>query len=189
MELADYNNEFGDIDLFLLDLLLKGHVKNGADVLDAGCGAGRNTFFFLKQGFHVKAIDRIQSEVVATNFMSRTLNGSEVALHGHLDNLPYVDQSFDLIVSSRVLHFSESKAHFDKVMSEFFRVLRPTGILYLSMNSKISSEGNSENTNHFLLTPSLTKEIMNCWTAILSNRTVLFEGGHGETTLVLKKKR
>lgn len=189
MKLADYNNEFGDIDLFLLDLLLKGEVMEQADVLDAGCGAGRNTLFFLKHGFHISAIDSLRSEVNATNLMSRSLNKGDVAVHGDLAELPYNDHSFDLIVCSRVLHFAESHKKFSGMLSELFRVLRRNGILYLSMNSAIGLEkpDTSSPSNRFLMTGELLDMIATKWRNIQEPRTVIFSSNHSETTLVLQK--
>lgn len=44
--------EFSEID----DRFLK-HLQRGALILDFGCGAGRDTKYFLKKGFHVEAAD------------------------------------------------------------------------------------------------------------------------------------
>jgi tellurite methyltransferase len=194
MELADYNNQFGDIDLFLLDLLLKGHIKDGADVLDAGCGAGRNAFFFLKNGHNVKAIDRQKSEVNAINLMSRSFGKGDVALLGELSHLPYEDRSFDLIVCSRVLHFAESNEKYKEILSELYRVLRPSGILYISMNSRIGLSQKEDmkvrsnsGSNALLLTSAMVAEIEATWNKLMANRTVLFDQGQSETTLVLQK--
>ena len=35
-------NELGDIDIYLLDQILRGRIGPGDRVLDAGCGSGRN---------------------------------------------------------------------------------------------------------------------------------------------------
>ena len=40
--------EFGDIDVYLFDQLLRGRIVNGMKVLDAGCGAGRNLVFLMR---------------------------------------------------------------------------------------------------------------------------------------------
>jgi hypothetical protein len=34
--------QFGDIDVYLFDQLLRGRIVSGMKVLDAGCGSGRN---------------------------------------------------------------------------------------------------------------------------------------------------
>ena len=38
-------------------------LKNGEHILDAGCGSGRDTYFFLKHGFQVTAFDASEALV------------------------------------------------------------------------------------------------------------------------------
>ena len=54
MKLTD---QFGEIDVYLFDQLLRGRIKPGMRVLDAGCGGGRNLIYLLQQGFDVFATD------------------------------------------------------------------------------------------------------------------------------------
>ena len=49
--------QFGGIDVYLFDQLLKGRFDAGMRVLDAGCGSGRNLVYFLREGFDVSAVD------------------------------------------------------------------------------------------------------------------------------------
>jgi len=49
--------EFGDIDIYLFDQLLRGRIRQGARVLDAGCGGGRNLVYLLRQGYDVIGAD------------------------------------------------------------------------------------------------------------------------------------
>src|SRR3954469_23436923 len=50
--------EFGDIDIYLFDQLLKGRFDRRRRVLDAGCGDGRNLVYFLRHDFTCFAADR-----------------------------------------------------------------------------------------------------------------------------------
>ena len=56
-DLTDLKAQFGDIDIYLFDQLLRGCVTAGMRILDAGCGAGRNLVYLLRQGFEVFAAD------------------------------------------------------------------------------------------------------------------------------------
>jgi ubiquinone/menaquinone biosynthesis C-methylase UbiE len=195
---TEINNEVGDIDLFLLDLILRGEVKNGMKILDAGCGSGRNLFYFLKQGFYIKRIDKRESEVRAANFLSRSLGKGDICLHSSLLNIPFDKDSFDFIVCSRVLHFADSSKDFNEMMAELARVLSPGGVLYLAMDSIIGLGDKVQKVDkfkyqfqdgsiRFALTESLLEEIENHWFHIIDPRTVSFNSQHAETTLVMQK--
>ena len=54
---AYLREQFGDIDVYLFDQLLRGRIALGRKVLDAGCGAGRNLVFLMRAGFDVWGVD------------------------------------------------------------------------------------------------------------------------------------
>ena len=45
--------QFGNIDIYLFDQLLRGNIAPGMRVLDAGCGGGRNLVYLLREGYEV----------------------------------------------------------------------------------------------------------------------------------------
>ena len=47
----ELRQQFGDIDIYLFDLLLRGRFDARRRVLDAGCGDGRNLIWLLQHGF------------------------------------------------------------------------------------------------------------------------------------------
>ena len=53
----DYEFEFGGIDIYLFDQLLRGRIPPGTRVLDAGCGPGRNLLYLLRAGYEVFGAD------------------------------------------------------------------------------------------------------------------------------------
>lgn len=198
VDIAEINNKIGDIDLFLLDLILKGRVQEDIKILDAGCGSGRNLFYFLRQGFDVRGIDKSESEVRAANFQSRRLGCGDVCSVGALNSLPFQSNSFDFIICSRVLHFSESSEDFNAQLVELMRVLSPRGLLYLSMASMIGMERKVKKVDEakhqfpdgsirFMLSVEMLTEIEKHWSHVVEPRTVNFNGQHAETTLVLEK--
>src|ERR1700760_1620137 len=108
--------QFGNIDIYLFDQLLKGRFDNCLKILDAGCGGGRNLVYFLQNGFEVYGIDPNPNAVEAVKKISKKLapnlpkDNFKVAT---AENLPFADDSFDLVISSAVLHFANDKMHFD----------------------------------------------------------------------------
>src|ERR1041384_2039653 len=55
--MPDLREQFGDIDIYLFDQLLRGRIAPGMRVLDAGCGGGRNLVYFLQNGYDGSAVD------------------------------------------------------------------------------------------------------------------------------------
>jgi tellurite methyltransferase len=135
--------QFGDIDIYLFDQLLKGRITPAMSVLDAGCGNGRNLLYFLRNNFEVFAVDsnllavqqvaRLASSLApqlpATNFLTAEVAG-----------MPFSDDKFDLVISSAVLHFARDGQHFDRMLDEMWRVLKPGGMLFARLASSIGIE-------------------------------------------------
>ena len=42
-------DEFGSIDIYVFDQLLRGRITPGMRVFDAGCGGGRNLVYLLRR--------------------------------------------------------------------------------------------------------------------------------------------
>jgi tellurite methyltransferase len=135
--------EFGDIDIYLFDQLLKGRIHHGMKVLDAGCGGGRNLVYLLRHSFDVCAIDSHPSAVehvrqlaaqLAPKLPTQNFQTADVAV------LPFADAQFDLVISSAVLHFARDEKHFDQMLDEMWRVLKPGGILFARLASSIGIE-------------------------------------------------
>jgi len=64
---------FGDIDIYLFDQLLKGRFDDCKNVIDIGCGSGRNIVYFLRNGFNVYAIDQDARAVESVKTLSKQL--------------------------------------------------------------------------------------------------------------------
>ena len=53
MEINELNRLLGNVDIYLLDQILKGRFTKEMKILDAGCGEGRNTAYFVNQGYQI----------------------------------------------------------------------------------------------------------------------------------------
>ena len=143
MILTELREELGRIDIYLLDLILKGTYAENARILDAGSGGGRNSFWLLNNGYDVVSIDRDGAKIdsLRNYWTSRELNNTSDRFYtGELDALPFPDNSFDHIICSAVLHFAKNHAHFQEMMSELVRVVRPGGTLFIRMTSDVGLE-------------------------------------------------
>src|SRR6186713_2465484 len=57
MPTPSLQEQFGQIDIYLFDQLLRGRIVPGMRVLDAGCGLGRNLVYLLREGYEVIGVD------------------------------------------------------------------------------------------------------------------------------------
>jgi tellurite methyltransferase len=131
---------FGGIDIYLFDQLLKGRFIPGMRILDAGCGSGRNLVYFLRAGYEVFAVDESNAALAQTRRMA-----AELAPHLPQDNfraepverMSFPDASFDVVISSAVLHFASDEQQWYSMVKEMWRVLKPGGIFFARLASSI----------------------------------------------------
>lgn len=134
---------FGAIDIYLFDQLLKGRFQPGMRLLDAGCGNGRNLPYFLRHGFDVCAVDEVEVAVenvrALAHLLAPDLPPSNFRVEP-LERLSFPDAHFDAVIASAVLHFARDDDHFDAMVAELWRVLRPGGFFFARLASSIGLE-------------------------------------------------
>ncbi|MXV14100.1 class I SAM-dependent methyltransferase [Hufsiella ginkgonis] len=138
--MQDLHATFGNIDIYLFDQLLKGTYSQCKTVLDAGCGAGRNLVYFLRNSYEVYGIDPDPGSVAKVTALSRTLapqNPAANFVSASAEALPFEDAAFDLVISSAVLHFARNPAHFESMVHSMWRVLKPGGYFFARLASDI----------------------------------------------------
>lgn len=135
--------EFGGIDIYLFDQLLKGTLQPGISLLDAGCGGGRNLVYFLRHEFAVFGVDANPQAIEQVRALAANLAPEISAQNFQVADiaaLPFGDAQFDLVISSAVLHFARDRQHFDQMLNEMWRVLKPGGMLFARLASSIGIE-------------------------------------------------
>ena len=140
---AELRAQFGELDIYLFDQLLRGRFDGRRRVLDAGCGAGRNLPYFLARGFEIYAIDEDPAAVSASRRLAAQLAPKLPAdniRQGAIHALPWADGRMDAVVCSAVLHFARDRMHFDRMMDEMWRVLAPGGLFFARLASSIGIE-------------------------------------------------
>ena len=107
-------------------------IPKGCHVLDAGCGIGGPSRYLADSyGCTVEAIDLTPEYVeVARQLIEKVGLGDKITVEvGSVTELPYADQSFDVVLSQNV---SMNVADKSALFSEAFRVLKPSGIFTFS---------------------------------------------------------
>ena len=141
--MRDLAAEFGDIDIYLFDQLQKGRISATDRVLDAGCGSGRNAYYLLTQGVDVYGVDSNPSAVAGLRELAagqgRTADDDHFRVEP-LEGLTFKSGMFDVVICSAVLHFARDDPHFEAMMRELWRVLRPGGLLFARLASSIGME-------------------------------------------------
>lgn len=176
---------FGNIDIYLFDQLLKGRISPDDRILDAGCGSGRNAHFLMREGFNVFGVDenpRAAAGCLAT-----------------LDALPFADSFFDVVICSAVLHFARDDAHFEGMVGELFRVLRPGGMFFARLASSAGIESQVRRLNgrratlpdgseRYLVDEAQLMRLTSHYGALLDPlKTTIVHGQRSMTTWVIRK--
>ncbi len=139
--------QFGQIDIYLFDQLLRGRITPGMRILDAGCGAGRNLVYFLRtaqnERYEIFAADSDSQAIVAVRRLAASLAPALPANNFRLESIEemsFPDSFANLVISSAVLHFASSDDHFQGMLRGTWRVLKPGGLFFCRLASSIGIE-------------------------------------------------
>ena len=131
--------QFGNIDIYLFDQLLRGRIRREMRVLDAGCGGGRNLVYLLRHGYHVSGTDSDAGAIEQVRRLAESL--APGTAHDFrvepIERMSFADLSFDFVIASAVLHFARDAAHFETMLRQIWRVLKPGGIFFARLASTI----------------------------------------------------
>jgi tellurite methyltransferase len=134
--MTDLQHEFGQIDIYLFDQLLRGRIAPGMRIFDAGCGYGRNLVYLLREGYEVFGVDQDPRAVEAV----RQLSASDNFRVEPVEAMSFPDAFADVVLSSAVLHFARDDREFDAVLRGSWRVLKTGGLFFCRLASSIGIE-------------------------------------------------
>ena len=132
--------QFGDIDVYLFDQLLRGRIVSGMKVLDAGCGSGRNLIFLMRAGFDVWGVDESEQAIAAVQGLATELAREADPRRfrvERVESMSHDTDSMDVVISSAVLHFARDATHWLAMVHEMWRVLRPGGLLFARLATTV----------------------------------------------------
>lgn len=100
-------------------------------VLDAGCGNGQWALCLSERNSYVYGIDVLPARLEATKAIMKELGVQNVEVGQQaLEELTFPDETFDAIFCYGVLLFTD----FRRSLSQFYRVLKPKGKIYVCTN-------------------------------------------------------
>jgi tellurite methyltransferase len=199
----DLRAEFGDIDIYLFDQLLRQQVRPGMRIYDAGCGGGRNLVFLLKAGYEVRGVDPDPGAIGAVQRLAGALapeRPSDSFRVETIEDATVGDGWADVVIVSAVLHFARNDDHFAAMLRGAWRVLAPRGLFFCRLASSIGmadrvrpvGEGRyrlPDGSDRYLVDESRLLE----WTARLGGdltdpiKTTVVQNQRAMTTWVVRK--
>lgn len=196
--------QFGQIDIYLFDQLLKGRISPGMRILDAGCGGGRNLVYFLREGYEVYASDADAGAVDSIRSLARTLAPALPESNFRVEaveNMSFDDACADVVISNTVLHFARDDAHFESMLNGSWRVLKPGGLFFCRVGSAIGMESrvkriegrrhwSPDGSERYLVDEALLESAAERLGGELADplKTTIVQNQRSMTTWVLRKK-
>ncbi|MFZ1085057.1 MAG: class I SAM-dependent methyltransferase [Terracidiphilus sp.] len=195
--------QFGQIDIYVFDQILRGNIRAGMRVLDAGCGYGRNLVHLLREGCEVFALDEDAGGVEHVRQLSASLGTGLPAENfqvGLIAQMPFPDEFADVVLCNAVLHFARNEEDFRAMLADLWRVLKPGGMLFCRLGSRIGMEfervgGNifvmGDGSHWFLVDEEMLMELTEELNAVLVDplKTTIVQELRCMTTWVLRKRR
>ena len=195
--------QFGAIDIYLFDQILRGRIGRGMRVLDAGCGAGRNLVYFLREGYEVFGADLDARAVESTQRLAARLAPGLPAGNFRveaIEEMSFPDGFAAVVLSSAVLHFASGDDQFLAMLRGAWRVLKPGGLLFCRLASTIGMEQQMQciggrrfrlpdGSDRYLVDASLLGELTEELGGRLMDplKTTVVQGQRAMTTWVLQK--
>lgn len=184
------------MDLFLLDLILKGRIPENARILDAGCGEGRNAIYFIQEGFDYLGIDSDESKIQLAQYMSNNISTSKARFEvGDISELKNYN-SFDLVICSRVLHFADSEEEFYTMWENLVDKTAQGGLIYVSIDSTVDNDlGRGMEDKYefpdgairFALTGTIYDEIRKGFEIVEPLKTLIHSGTRAQSYFTFRK--
>jgi tellurite methyltransferase len=197
--------QFGQIDIYLFDQLLKGRISPGMRILDAGCGGGRNLVYLLREGYEVYAADSDPQAVDGVRSIARKLAPTLPERNFRVEaveDMSFDDACADVVLSSAILHFARDDAHFESMLRGSWRVLKPGGLFFCRLASSIGMESHVERihgrrhrlpdgSERYLVDEAMLDSITKRLGAEVADplKTTIVRNQRSMTTWVLRKKQ
>lgn len=137
------SEDFGNIDVYLFDQLLKGNISPDHKIIDVGCGYGRNLYYFLKNNYSIYGLDANTEAIASIQEMAKALKSPikpDQFKVEKIEELSFPIGEFDWVICNAVLHFAENRAHFEEQLYKIWALVKPGGKCFIRLASDIGIE-------------------------------------------------
>ncbi len=135
--------KYGFEDLFKPDPLARKalrYMKNGKNLLDAGCGEGADSVFYAKKGFRVLSIDGNKVYLSRMRRYIRDKGITNISIkYGDVVSYPYRQNFFDAI-NCLLVGCCMKRSEFDKLVTRLKRTVKRSGIIIMSLRNYLDAE-------------------------------------------------
>lgn len=141
--MPDLAADFGQIDIYLFDQLLRGRIAPGMRIVDAGCGGGRNLVYFFRNGYDIFGVDADPGAIASVRAIAARLAPHLPESNFRVEpveQMTFPDAFADVVLGSAVLHFARDDEQFAAMLRQMWRVLKPGGMLFCRLASDIGME-------------------------------------------------
>lgn len=116
------------------DLIQNKSIKN---VLEIGCGQGRDSIFFSEKGYSVETFDISENAITFVNKTKESFNlkNLNAIVHDVTEAFPYSNKFFDFIYSNLALQFFDLKT-LENIFDNIDRVMKDESIVLFSTKKK-----------------------------------------------------
>jgi len=198
MHITTLKEHIKDVDIYILDQILKDRYQSGAKILDAGCGSGRNLRWFYQPDYEIYGTDTNKDQLkFCQELYEKQKNNFK---YSDIEETPYESNYFDHVICIAVLHFAKDLNQFLKMFDELLRILKPQGSLLIRTATNIGIENQvqkmsngvfnlPDGSTRFLLTADILKDLEedNRFKWIENVKTTIVQNKRAMTTLVLQK--
>jgi len=187
-----------DVDIYILDQILKDRYQARAKILDAGCGNGRNLKWFYKSGYEIYGTDTNKERLKVCKKVYELQKSNFI--EADVEQIPFESNTFEHVICIAVLHFANDLSQYLKMFDELLRILKPRGSLLIRTATNIGIENQvqelsngifnlPDGSTRFLLTQEILQSLNDDerfkW--IENVKTTVVHDKRAMATLVLQK--
>jgi 2-polyprenyl-3-methyl-5-hydroxy-6-metoxy-1,4-benzoquinol methylase len=182
-----------NVDIYLIDQILKGRISKNDRILDAGCGKGRNLRPFIENKFDFIGFDPNEERIA---LLKETYPADQRRFILATIESFYTSHKFNFIICNAVLHFAKNETEFDEQFSKLVDLLDEGGILFIRMTTTIGMNYSetgvhhlSDETTRFLITREKIDTLLTVSGLELIDpvKSTLVEDLRSMTTIVARK--